>query len=84
MYTYKITKFICSFLLLLSLGFVMSIAQAQDKITPDEAKAIANDAYILNYPLVMMYRTMYLQAIDPQSKSYSGGLANGLIGNVHP
>jgi hypothetical protein len=31
MYTYKITKFICSFLLLLSLGFVMSIAQAQDK-----------------------------------------------------
>jgi hypothetical protein len=44
---------------------------AQDKVTPDEAKKIAKEAYIFNYPLVMMYRTMYLQAIDTKSKSYT-------------
>ena len=44
-----------------------------DKPTPAEVRAIAKEAYIFNYPLVMMYRTMYLQAIDEASKSYSGG-----------
>jgi hypothetical protein len=44
---------------------------AQDKLAPDEAKKIAKEAYIFNYPLVMMYRTMYLQAIDTKSKSYT-------------
>jgi hypothetical protein len=46
---------------------------AQAKVTTDEAKKIAKEARIFNYPLVMMYRTMYLQAIDVKSKSYSGG-----------
>ena len=50
----------------------------QDSITSNEARAIAKEAYIFNYPLVMMYRTMYLQAIDPQSKSYSGGFGQWL------
>ena len=44
-----------------------------ERPTPEEARAIAKEAYIFNYPLVMMYRTMYLQAIDTTSKSYSGG-----------
>jgi hypothetical protein len=52
--------------------------KAPDKVTPDEAKAIAKEAYIFNYPLVMMYRTMYLQSIDTQSKSYSGGFGKWL------
>ncbi len=51
---------------------------AQDKVTPDEARKIAKEAYIFNYPLVMMYRTMYLQAIDAKSKSYSGGFGKWL------
>ena len=57
----------------------------QDKVTPDDAKAIAKEVYIFNYPLVMYYRTMYLQAIDTQSKSYSGGFGcdgAGLASNV--
>ena len=58
---------------------------AQDKLTPDEARAIAKEAYIFNYQLVMMYRTMYLQAIDPQSKSYSGGFGKWLhLGTSSP
>ena len=48
-------------------------AVAQDKMTAAEARKIAKEAYIFNNPLVMYYRTMYLQAIDTKSKSYSGG-----------
>jgi hypothetical protein len=34
------------------------------KIDPAQAQAIAKDAYIFTYPLVMNYRTMYKQAIE--------------------
>jgi len=39
----------------------------KDKVTAAEATTIAKEAYIFHYPLVMYYRTMYLQAIDPSS-----------------
>jgi hypothetical protein len=58
---------------------------AQDKLTADEARSIAKEAYIFNYPLVLYYRTMYLQAIDPKSKSYSGGFGKWLhLGTSSP
>jgi hypothetical protein len=58
---------------------------AQGKVTPDEARKIAKEAYIFNYSMVMMYRTMYLQAIDPKSKSYSGGFGKWLhLGTSSP
>jgi hypothetical protein len=39
-------------------------ATAQDAaLTGEQAKAIARDAYVFAYPLVMNYRTMYMQAI---------------------
>jgi hypothetical protein len=59
-------------LFLLFATLFASGAWAQDKVTPDEAKAIAKEAYIFNYSQVMMYRTMYRQAIDTKSKSYVG------------
>jgi hypothetical protein len=66
-------------------GLLASAAFAQPKVTPDEARAIAKEAYIFNYPLVMMYRTMYLQAIDTKSKSYSGGFGKWLhLGTSSP
>lgn len=49
-----------------------SSISARCGVTADEARAIAKEAYIFNYPLVMMYRTIYLQSIDTTSKSYSG------------
>jgi len=75
--------------LLLSVAFLASCSPAQDKsqdaVTPDEARSIAKEAYIFNYPLVMYYRTMYLQAIDPQSTSYSGGFGKWLhLGTSSP
>ena len=48
----------------------MSTAQ-----TPEEVRAIAKDAYLFTYPLVMNYRTMYMQALDPKS---GVGLGNWL------
>ena len=72
------------FALLLSVAHV-SCASEQGGPTPEEAKAIAREAYIFNYPLVMMYRTMYLQSIDTKSKSYSGGFGKWLhLGTSSP
>jgi hypothetical protein len=48
----------------------------QPKVTPAEAREIARDAYIYAYPLVLYYRTMYRQAIDPKSPSYAGGFGH--------
>ncbi len=41
--------------------------------TPDEARAIAKDAFIYAYPMLYNYKTMYEQAIDPEAKAYVGG-----------
>ena len=83
-------------ILLLCVAFLVSCSpapdQAQDKatktdsqLTADDARAIAKEAYIFNYPLVMYYRTMYLQAIDSQSNSYSGGFGEWLhLGTSSP
>ena len=54
------------------------MSKQQINLTADEAKTIAKEAYIFNYSLVMMYRTMYLQAIDAKSKSFSGGFGKWL------
>jgi len=63
----------------------LSQALAAETPTPEEARAIAKEAYIFNYPLVMYYRTMYLQAIDPKSKSFSGGFGKWLhLGTSSP
>jgi hypothetical protein len=74
-----------SFLLSFCVALLATTAWAQDKVTPAEARKIAREAYIFNYPLVMMYRTMYLQAIDTKSKSYSGGFGKWLhLGTSSP
>ncbi len=45
---------------------------SSSELTAEEAKSIAKEAYIFNYSQVMMYRTMYRQAIDKKSESYVG------------
>ena len=49
-----------------------SMAQSTD------LRTAARDSYIFTYPLVMMYRTMYVQAIDGTSPSFSGGMGEWL------
>ena len=69
----------------LLLLFISSPVTANDKPTADQARAIAKEAYIFNYSLVMMYRTMYIQAIDSKSDSYRGGFGTWLhLGTSSP
>lgn len=39
-------------------------------VTPDEARAIAQEAYVYAYPMLENYRTMYAQAIDRHAPGY--------------
>ena len=52
--------------------------ETQNTLTSDEARAIAKEAYTYYYPLVLYYRTMYLQAIDPFSDEPGVGFGNWL------
>ena len=58
----KSIKIVVISLVLLCAG--AEYACAQEKMTADEARANAKEAYIFTYGLVMNYRTMYRQAID--------------------
>ncbi|CAE6686956.1 hypothetical protein R69927_00149 [Paraburkholderia domus] len=42
-------------------------------VSPEEARAIAKDAYLYAYPMLFNYKTLYQQAVDPGSKAYVGG-----------
>lgn len=72
--------------ILLCVGFYLASATpAAADVSAKQAREIAKEAYVFNYSLVMMYRTMYVQAIDPKSKSYSGGFGEWLhLGTSSP
>ena len=51
----------------------LSSCNQQDKLTPEEAKQIAKEAYIYGFPMVVNYKTMYMYAVDENSPEYKGG-----------
>ncbi len=64
-------KKIC-LILLASLLIVSSSFASEHKMTAEEAKQIAREAYIYGFPLVLNYKTMYEYAIDKKSPEYRG------------
>lgn len=44
----------------------------QSGLTPQDARAIAKEAYIYGFPMAVNYQTMYKQAIDKASPDYKG------------
>lgn len=42
-------------------------------VTPDEARAIAKEAYIYGFPMVDNYRVQYTYFVDNQNPQYKGG-----------
>lgn len=52
-------------------GKMTSGVVSQDRSA--ETRKIAKDAFIFTYPLIMNYRTTYLQAVDSSAKEYVGG-----------
>ncbi len=64
---------------LLTFAFLVSGApRAQAQELDSDLRIAARDSYIFTYPLVMMYRTMYLQAVDKTSPSFGGGMGQWL------
>lgn len=57
---------------LLALSLVMACTSQTPSITPDEARAIAKEAYIYGFPMVMNYKTMYMYALNENSPEYKG------------
>jgi len=53
----------------LTTGLVLTTARAAD-ITPDEARAIAKEAYIYGFPMVDNYRIQYAYFVDKQNPEY--------------
>lgn len=51
-------------------GSLSSSALAQDAITPEDARAIATEAYIYGFPMVDSYRINYAYFVDPESPEY--------------
>src|SRR5688572_25953076 len=48
--------------------------QSSEKIAPEQAREIAKEAYIYGFPLVMNYKTLYVNAIDKNSGEYKGDI----------
>ncbi|MFB3100603.1 MAG: cell envelope protein, partial [Gammaproteobacteria bacterium] len=45
---------------------------AQTTITPDEARAIAKEAYLYGYPMVDGYRIMHAYFVNRESPEFKG------------
>jgi hypothetical protein len=63
-----INKFTCAMALLAALTF--QNAQAQTEITPEDARAIAKQAYIYGLPLADSYRILYGSFVDKTNPEY--------------
>ena len=59
-------------IVLASLMIISSSFASEQKLTPKEAKQIAQEAYVYGFPLVLNYKTMYDYAVDTKSPEYKG------------
>jgi hypothetical protein len=57
-------------ILTLMIGVLTSCNQKQEKLTPEQAKQIAEEAYIYAYPMIDHYKMMFAQAIYKESGAY--------------
>ena len=57
---------------LAGLIIMLSGCATEQKLTAEEAKQIAKDAYIYGFSLVLNYKTMYDYAVDKKSPEYKG------------
>lgn len=55
---------------LLLMTVTPSVEAAETKLQPDEARAIARDAYIYGYPMVDGYRIIYAYSVDRTGREF--------------
>jgi hypothetical protein len=65
----KITRVI-AFTMALLASWVVTTAQAQTSVTPEEARAIAKEAYVYGFPMVDHYRIQYSYFQDKKDPNY--------------
>ncbi len=57
---------------LIAAAALVLAACGSGELTPDEAQAIAKDAYIYGFPMVVNYKALYTYVIDETSPEYKG------------
>ncbi|ATU91203.1 DUF1254 domain-containing protein [Phyllobacterium zundukense] len=62
--------FVCGIALIPALRF--TVARAQTSVTPEEARAIAKEAYIYGFPMVDSYRIQHAYFVDTKNPEYKG------------
>jgi len=63
------------FLMIVVLSVTLGCQPATDggkDLKPAEAKAIAKEAYVYGFPMVVNYKTMYMSCVDKESPGYKG------------
>jgi hypothetical protein len=50
----------------------VTATESTQDITPAEAKAIAKEAYVYGFPMVVNYKTMYMYVVNEKSPEYKG------------
>ena len=58
-------------LICISALFLTSCNHQTNKLTPDEAREIAEEAYIYAYPMIEHYKMMFAMAMYPESGAYT-------------
>ena len=65
-------KSIISLFIVAIAAIMFSGCDCQKSVTPEEAKAIAKEAYIYGFPMIMNYKTMNAYVLNEQSAEYKG------------
>ena len=50
----------------------VTATKSTQELTPDDAKAIAKEAYVYGFPMVVNYKTMYMYVVNEKSPEYKG------------
>ena len=50
----------------------VTATKSTQELTPDEAKAIAKEAYVYGFPMVVNYKTLYMYVVNEKSPEYKG------------
>jgi len=65
-------KLFTQLLMICSSLLIITSCSQKLKLTPQEAKEIAKEAYIYGFPMVMNYKTMYNYTLNEKSPDYKG------------
>ncbi len=68
----KLNKIVCATLLLGLVSFITACGDGSAELSPEEARAIAKEAYVYGFPLVDGYRILHAYHVDRENSEYKG------------